>query len=317
MEETTPLTSLFVSIVIPTRERPDVLRQCLQQVFSQEYPHFEVIIVDNSPDDRSAKVAADFSDAIYLRADPQTDNAAVLRNIALSATQGDIIAFIDDDTLVHSGWLAAVVNGFADETIGGVTGRVIEHTIPEQNTPLIGRLSPGGEILGTFNNHYPNIIDVDYMPGCNMAFRRSIIQEIGGFDPLMHFSREDQELCLRARAAGHRLIFVPSVVVTHLMAPRAAKTVQRSGDDSRSRFIACRSLTYLFVRYFGLRYDFARLAFWGLPKASVARFLHQPNSNNVIYVFSSFVGILSGCGCGLLGFVRMRRVPYPIGRRRK
>lgn len=316
VEEKELLATQSVSIIILTRERPDVLRRCLQCVYSQDYPQFEVIIVDNSPDDRSEKVVADFPDVIYLRADSGTDNVSKLRNIAIGVTSGDIIAFIDDDTLVHPGWLTALVEGFADARVGGVTGRVIEHTIPEQNTSLIGRLSPGGEILGTFNNHYPNIIDVDYMPGCNMSVRRAVVKEIGGFDPLMHFSRDDQEYSLRVRSAGYHLIFVPGVLVAHLLAPRASKTVQRSGDDPRSRFVSCRSLIYVFVRYHGLRYEFAKLAFWRLPKASIARFLHQPSLTTALYVFSSLTGIVLGYGYGLLGLAGIHRVPFPIGETR-
>lgn len=303
----------LISVIIATRERPESLRKCLSHVFVQDYSAYEVIVIDNSPNDQCQKVVTEFVSARHLKGSHRTDNVASLRNIAISNALGDILAFIDDDTYVTQGWLNAFATVFIDPAVGGATGRVITPGVLEENSSNIARLSPSGEYVGSsLNNTWPQIVEVDHLPGCNMAVRRAMIKQLGGFDPLMHFSREDIELGLRIKAAGYRLVFQPAAVVHHALAPRPTDTVRRTEHDLRSRFIHCRSFTYLFVRYYGLRFDFAKTAFWRLPRQDWANLLRVPSFSNFQTLSVTFGGIAAGYVWAGLAKARMHRVPYPL-----
>lgn len=288
------MTQPLISVVIATRDRAYALKNCLDRVFSQDSENLEVIVVDNSSDEDTADLIREY-EVIYLRESPKTDNVSYLKNIGVKKSSGEIIAIIDDDSIVQSGWLQTALVAFSDPEIGGISGRVIEAAFPEDNSPIIAKLSPAFDMICNFNNHWPQIVDVDYLYGCNMLWRRQALIKAGIFDNWMHYSRGEQELSIRVKRAGYRLIFHPGVVVQHLRAPRANGAVQRSGNvNFRSRMIHCRSLTYQYARHFGISKGLLKLTLWTLPKGNVVHFLKQPNISTFVMPFYTLFGVFSG-----------------------
>jgi len=285
----------LVSVVIATRDRPQILAQCLEAVLAQEYSPREIVVVDNSCSDQSEQIVAELGITQYVRESSGTDNVSYLKNQGIRQSRGQIVALLDDDSIVEPGWLEAVVAVFKDASVGGVTGRVIEDAFPVDVSPDVAWLSPRDDMLCNFNNLWPEPVEVDYLYGCNMAWRRSVLEKAGGFDPWMSYSRGEQELSLRVKQAGYRLLFHPDVVVRHLRAPRAEGTVQRSGaKDFRSRMIHCRSLTYQYARHFGLSRDLLHLTLWRLPKGDLGAFRRQPSGTHLVMPGVTLLGVLWG-----------------------
>jgi cellulose synthase/poly-beta-1,6-N-acetylglucosamine synthase-like glycosyltransferase len=288
--------SPLVSVVIATRDRPEVLKQCLERLFDQSYELFEIVVVDNSADLSTGQVVREFP-VVYVRENPGHSNPARMRNQGIARSKGDILALIDDDTLVLEGWMRSLVAAFDDPDLGGVTGRVMESGVPVVTTTEIGQFSPRGELTMNFDNLIPQSVPVDFMYGCNMAVCRSALQEAGAYDPWLGIIYEEQDLSFRIRAAGYKLLFVPDMAVEHLKAPRPHGVVQRPGRfDPKSLFASCRSLAYLCVSHFGLRMDFATVAFINLPKAASRRFVKAPS-------LSGLLAILATVGGGLVGYL--------------
>jgi GT2 family glycosyltransferase len=302
MHERRPL----VSVVIATRERPFELTMCLEHVFSQTHAPFETVIVDNSPDDRTAEVVKQFPITSYIRESPRTDNVSHLKNVGLYQSKGEIVALLDDDSLVQPGWMQAVVTGFESADVGGVTGRVIEDAFSVDNSPIIALLSSRDDMICNFNNLWPEPVQVDYLYGCNMSWRREALVKVGILDPWMAYSRGEQEWSLRVKKAGYRLMFYPKAVVHHLRAPRAVGAVQRSNvNDLRSRLIHCRSLTYQYALHFGLSADLLKLTLWRLSKGALWQFRRNPNLLEAALLPATTAGVLAGyamAGVARIGF---------------
>ena len=303
-----------VSVIIATRDRAAVLEQCLQHVMAQEGGPLETIVVDNSVDQQSTLAAVDrFPGVTYLRANPNKRNPALMRNLGIQACRGDILAFIDDDTLVAPGWLQALAETFADPQVGGVSGRVIEADAPEVCTAEIGRFSPRGEITMNFNNIIDRPVPVEFLYGCNMAVRRSALNLVGQYDPWYGIVYEEQELSFRIRHAGYRILYVPTMVVQHLKASRPAGVTRRSSEfDLRSQFLSCRSLSYLCVSHFGPRSDFARVAFVNLPKGALRSFVEQPSVNSLLRTPAVLAGGVVGYAMAGARGLGIHRPPAPI-----
>lgn len=301
----------MVSVIIATRDRSKVLEQCLQHLMMQEGVNREIIVVDNSEDQQGTfAVVERFSGIVYLRADPAKRNLASMRNLGIQASQGDIIAFIDDDTLVAPGWLHALVEAFTDPRVAGVTGRVIEADAQEVLTEEIGRFSPRGEITMNFNNTIDHFVAVDFLYGCNMALRRSALERAGQFDPWFGITYEETDLSFRLRKVGDRLLFVPNMTVQHLKAPRPSGIVQRSDSfNLRSLYMSCRSLAYLITSHFGLRPDFARVAFVNLPKGAMRSFVDHPSAERLFKVPTILVAGVVGYAMALLRWVGFHHPP--------
>jgi GT2 family glycosyltransferase len=281
-------------------------------VVSQSYHPREIIVVDNSADQpRTAAVAAQFPEVIYLKGDHCRPNPSVTRNLGIERSTGSFLAFIDDDSFVSDGWLQAVAEGLSTPGVGGVSGRVIETNIPAQKTENICRFQPDGALTGTFNSTTDQHIDIQYLHGCNHAIARAVIGLIGGYDPWL-ISYEDPDIGFRIREAGFRLLYVPQMVVEHQQAKRVNQIIRRDLIDVRSQFVSTRSLAYFINSHFGLNWGLLRTLFLQKPKAAVRAFLAEPEPARIAAVFATLAGALSGCMMAWARKARMHRLPKPV-----
>lgn len=301
----------LVSVIIATRDRPQELSQCLAHLFCQTYTPFEVIVVDNSENESlSFMVVRSFQKARYIRVNPKTKNPALMRNCGINKSKGEILAFIDDDSVVMPGWMQALADAFKDKNVGGVTGRVIEDDQTEIETERIGRFSPTGEITMNFNNRIKKKVDVDFLYGCNMAVSRNALQKSGLYDPWFGITYEEQDLSFRIQEATFSLKYIPSMVAYHLKAPRSMNVIQRSTRfNVKSQFITCRSLAFLCVTHFGLRWDFAKVAFLNLPKGAGRVFINKPSLSNLLKIPATLLGAIIGYVMAGLRKLKLHSIP--------
>jgi glycosyltransferase involved in cell wall biosynthesis len=206
-----------VSLIICTRNRCQKLVRCLQslRLITFERP-WEMIIVDNGSVDDTAAVVQEFiatsSVPVTYACEPKLGVGSA-SNAGLRTARGGILAFTDDDCYPEPDFLRQIWSAFGDPSVGYITGRILLHdpadhptTINESTTPLT---FPGRSFLhaGT-------------VQGANMAFRRQVLLDIGGFDPLFGPGAEcasaaDLDAAGRACAMGWNGQYRPEVVVRH------------------------------------------------------------------------------------------------------
>lgn len=226
-EERIPL----VSVVVCTRNRVDNLELCITSLLNLEYSEIELIVVDNAPSDYSTKnFVENFSDKIKYICEPKPGLSRA-RNRAIKESSGEIIAFTDDDVVVHNLWINEIVSVFEnDPDTMAVTGLVIPYemeTYPQYLFEQYGGFGRGFERKSykwiPFNKEKAS----KYFggtgkcgTGANMAFRKKIFNEIGLFDPKLGVGTptnggEDLEFFFRIINAGYSLIYEPNAVVRH------------------------------------------------------------------------------------------------------
>jgi len=261
----------LVTVIIATKDRPQMLRKCLNLLLSQDYKPFEIIVVDNSTLISAInQIANDFPAVNFIVTRENHSNPSILRNIGATNAHGEILALIDDDSMVCDGWMEALVEAIILDGVGGVVGRVIEAGSPEVNTDEIGRFTSDGRITTNFNNTIPRYVDVEFMYGCNLAVRRKVLEKVGLYDPWFGITYEETDLSFRIKHAGYRIIYAPQMIIEHVLAPRPVGVVRRSAEfNLSSRFVSCRSLAYMCVSHFGLQRAYARVGFYVLPKTAL------------------------------------------------
>jgi len=241
--------TLKASVVIPTYNRADLLRQALAGIVTQQFPrdHFEVLVIDNNSHDHTASVVAEFASAHPAPRhvhEPQQglDHA---RNRAIAESRGEIILFGDDDILVQPDWIAQMaVPLLADagaRRIGAVGGEVIPvfpdglpDWVREWHSPLCFRTD-----TGPLNPRQSPM-------GANLAIPRWVFEQLGPFHTALdraagnYFSGGDSEMIRRVRAAGLEVWFAPAAAVKHQM-PASRTTFRYAArhafDSARSRVI--------------------------------------------------------------------------------
>ena len=243
-----------VSIIIVTRNRPAVLRHCLAHVHAQSYPHKQVIVVDSSSNDESEQVVAQYPEVVSVRLYGQRNNMPQARNAGLAVSSGELIAFIDDDAMVQPSWLDALLATYQDETVGAVGGRVIE--IPKPfcdlltGSPCFSARPSGRIIVKNKGTASTDQVEVDWLPGCNMSFRRTALEQVGGFDRAYTLTnwREDMDIGLRVKKAGWRVVFDPAMAEFHV----SARTGFHFEEHPLTQFSVGRNAAYFAVKHFGL-----------------------------------------------------------------
>ena len=221
----TSLASLpALSVVICTRERPDDLEFCLRALRQQTLSGFEVVVVDNAPrTDKTQRVAAahDIRRVVELR--PGLDRA---RNAGIEATRAGIVAFTDDDAVPEDDWAARIVRTFEDPTVGGVAGPMLplELETPAQRTfeQYLARMtrSRPRDVRRVYDASFPAAAAGQVGAGANMAFRRELLDAVGGFDEAFDAgmptrSGGDTDMFARAIEGGWQLVYEPSIRVRH------------------------------------------------------------------------------------------------------
>lgn len=201
------MSSVLVSVVIPTHQRNDLLRRCLAAVMVQSLPAscYEVIVVDDGGDGSTCELvrsmSASMGDGPALRCacTQHRRGPAAARNMGWHMAVGEVIAFTDDDTIPSPDWLLGGL-GALRPGIVAVSGRVV---VPTRG-PLTDfeRMTKGLE-QGEFVT-------------ANAFVRRATLIQLGGFDERFRRAwREDSDLHFRILAAGGRISRAEGAVVKH------------------------------------------------------------------------------------------------------
>jgi GT2 family glycosyltransferase len=212
--------SPFVSVVVPTRARPQFLHNCLESLLALDYPRdrYEIIVVEDGTEE-GEPVTEEFRKRspvpVHYKRIPHS-GAATSRNVGLAMATGEIVAFIDDDGMAVPSWLRRHVQGLLEQGVGGVGGRVSpEYPEPE----LEAGMGRGGDLRWSgFNASPPKLQEVDHLPGGNMAFWRKVLLEVRGLDTRYTRRgswREDTDLCVRLRLKGYRLLYDGQAQIIH------------------------------------------------------------------------------------------------------
>ncbi|GGL55955.1 glycosyltransferase family 2 protein [Halocalculus aciditolerans] len=175
-----------ISVVVCTVADPDDTG-CLRALDAQDFDDYEVVVRD----------------------DP---GLAAARNAGVEEARADNVVFLDDDATPRDGYLAAAADALAANPV--VAGR-IHHPGGGPVSRLVGGYDKGPE------RHYVTPVDGSFrhgrtgVTGCNMAFRKSVFERVGGFDPRFAWGHEETDFVRRAVRAGFRVLYEPDMAVDH------------------------------------------------------------------------------------------------------
>jgi GT2 family glycosyltransferase len=204
----------FISIVIPSYNRPDQLAVCLRACSSLDYPHdrFEVIVVDDGGTTPLDEIVARFHGVLLLKLLQQKNaGPAAARNRGACEAAGQLLVFTDDDCAPAPDWLARLAERHvqaSDCAVGGETHNALASNMYSTASQLLV------SYLLTYYSGTPE--RVRFFPSSNVAFPTKRFFDVGGFN--VSFPRaagEDRELCDRWQHQGYRMIHAPEAVVYH------------------------------------------------------------------------------------------------------
>jgi GT2 family glycosyltransferase len=228
-----------LTVLIPSRERPERLRRCLDSILASEYPteRIALIVVDNAPEtDATRRLVASYGgrcEIRYLRED--ATGSASARNRGIREVGTEFVVMTDDDTVVDRHWLTEMARAFAAfpdaATVSGLLLPMELDTPPQLWFEQYGGFSRGfrrrvfdlGENRPAGEPLFPWTTGL-FGTGNNFAFRTEAIREIGAFDAALGngtpaLGGVDSEILLRTILRGHTIVYEPRAVVHHAHRP--------------------------------------------------------------------------------------------------
>ena len=202
-----------ISVIIPTCNRPDQLRDCLTALTRQTYPRssFEVVIVDDGSEPPIDGIATDYSDKLDVRVIRQArQGPAAARNFGVTSARGNLIAFTDDDCRPAADWLErllARLDAGGARLVGGRVVNALDDNIFATTSQLIHEMA--------YAHHNTGGEQAQFFASNNMAVDADSLVRIGGFDPAFRVASEDRDLCARWHESGRALVYAPDAEVAH------------------------------------------------------------------------------------------------------
>jgi glycosyltransferase involved in cell wall biosynthesis len=218
-----------ISIVVPTRNRPDHAAECAASILRCG-GFIELVLVDQSDNNETEAALATITDPRLRCIRSKLRGATNGRNVGIDATRGEVIAFTDDDCRVAPDWVSSITNIFAaDPAVAVVCGRV---RVPEEYQQRGFAVSFEPEVRewpGRFPPH-----GRDWGITANFSIRRDVVNQVGAFDPLLGpgaplLCGEEPDILFRVLKAGLKVVNAAEVLVDHL-------GIRAFGAESRALF---------------------------------------------------------------------------------
>jgi glycosyltransferase involved in cell wall biosynthesis len=206
-------TKPTVSIVVPVRNGESTIESLLQSLAELDYDKekVEVIVVDGNSTDKTRDIVKKYPFKMIIE---RKNGLNVARNTGIRNSTGDIVAFTDSDCVVPQDWVKKIAENFNDPKIGCVAGNVKgyhNNFLSEYADNSIVRVMPSFE-----RREQSNVMKLFHHPaGCNIAFRREVVEKIGSFDEDIRYGFDDLELVERICKSGYEVVSDPDVIIQH------------------------------------------------------------------------------------------------------
>jgi N-acetylglucosaminyl-diphospho-decaprenol L-rhamnosyltransferase len=252
--------SVNLSVIIVSWNCKRELLDCVQSLTNQNsHDALEIIIVDNASTDGSVEAVQVCFPTVSIIQTGANLGFAQAANRGLATAQGEYVLFLNPDTLVQAWSLGPALQVLHHWPTIGIVGVQLLNSdgsvqpscgqflsvsalIKEKLRHFSGHRSQNGE---NEDNHLwssTTIVEPDWITGAFLLCRRTIIQEVGGFDEEYFLYAEDMDLCYRVRQRGYKIVYFPEVGVTHLGNRSGARkwAEQREGEIVRAEILFLR-----------------------------------------------------------------------------
>ncbi|HEX4386684.1 MAG TPA: glycosyltransferase family 2 protein [Myxococcales bacterium] len=248
MRQPLPEPAPLVSLIIPTRDRAELLRACIESIRRlTKYPRYELIVVDNGSSEATALsylAELEAGGATVLR-HPGPFNFSGLNNLAARAAKGEVLGFLNNDLeAIDGGWLEEMVSQAMRPEVGAVGAKLLFPNGTVQHAGIILGLGDD-RVAGTPHRGIPRdspgyggraaaVQELSAVSAACLVMRKQVFEEVGGFDAVnLAVAYNDVDLCLRLRERGYRVLWTPYAELYH------KESASRGSDrtpENRDRF---------------------------------------------------------------------------------
>jgi len=283
-------TIFFVSVVVPTYNRCNMLGNCLNSLFAQTYPanKLEVIVVNDGSTDRTEDILRKYENkapCAFKWMTIKNKGSASARNQGIKKSKGELICFIDDDCIATRTWVENLIKKFRDDEIVGIGGKIQTH-----------KAENIFEKYGMLMDQEKTIKENSGIITSNCAFRKKILEKIDGFDENLR-NLEDFDLGLRARMQGWELSYSPKAIVWHRHRSNLKQLLKQHYFQGIGLAVLCKKHNFFPLKYQLYLRLLRAVKFFILLSTHLLLFKKEKASMNFIHLlttFSQLLGLIKG-----------------------
>lgn len=218
-----------VSILIPSKDKAQVLRKCLKSIFEKtSYPNFEVVLIDNDSVEKSTFSLIDSFKNKYPKQFihhkySEPFNFAQMNNYGVQQCSGDYIIFLNNDTeIISEDWIQSMMEYAQRDSVGAVGAKLFYPDGKIQHAGMVIGLEYGGNTFvgeegyaSGYQNYLNQIRNYSSVTAACMMIRKELFLDFGGFDESFAIEYNDTDLCLRVKEKGYNNVYLPHVTLYH------------------------------------------------------------------------------------------------------
>ncbi|MBE7212138.1 MAG: glycosyltransferase [Gluconacetobacter diazotrophicus] len=217
-----------VSVLVPTRDQPELLDACVSGLLSRtDHPAMEVLVADNGsvePDTAAVLRRLGRNPRVRVLPAPGPFNWSALNNRLAAAATGNVLVLMNDDVApLDPDWLRELLRQLNRPGVGIAGARLLYPDDTLQHGGVVLTNDAATHVLRSarteqsgYRGQLAMARDMSAVTGACLAIRRDLFHALGGADESLPRTANDVELCLRARAAGHRVVWTPHAVLRHV-----------------------------------------------------------------------------------------------------
>ncbi len=248
---------MFLSVIICTYNRDKHILRALESLVQQDFDRsaFEIIVVDNNSTDRTPEIIYRFKQEYpsynIILTEEKRQGLSYARNKGLEEANGQYVAYIDDDAIARKDYIKQLKNyteQFPDDVAfgGKVLPKYESGKEPAWMSHYIERIISIVDL-----GDKVKVLKKTYPVGCNMFFKKDALKKIGGFNTAIKLRSDDKYVFLKFRETGHRILYLPNVVVWHFIDDYRStldyvKKISRlNGEGERNRISTLKRKRYI------------------------------------------------------------------------
>lgn len=234
----------MISIIIVSFNTKNLLHACLQSLSENPMASlYEIIIVDNHSTDGTKEMLAHEFSSLTVIANEKNEGFSKANNQAAEISKGDYLLFLNSDTVINGSSIEKLHDYLKNSPQAGIVGpKIVGPTgVPTRSYMrflTINMFWGGSKLFAPFMDikknrmHYPHYDftttrDVPWLSGACMMIKRSVFQQVGGFDEHYFFYCEDMDLCLQVHRLGYKIVYLPSAEMIHLFSGSSTKEIHK------------------------------------------------------------------------------------------
>ena len=203
-----------VSIIIVNYNGKHHLESCLESLLKINYNNTEIIVVDNnSIDDSVSFISTNFPDLILIKLN-ENKGFAEPNNIASKMATGDLLLFLNNDTIVTPSFVSELVKSIQQNSNVGICQSLLLK--PDESIDSSGDFIDNLGVVYNSKTQISKIREISSARGASMMIKKKIFDQLEGFDEKFYFSFEDVDLSWRCWIAGYKVLVIPKSIVYHL-----------------------------------------------------------------------------------------------------